>query len=192
VDAAAKDFGMPMGPLRLIDEVAIDVSSHAGEALHQALGERLAPSPALVALGQSGRLGRKGGRGFYLYEGGKEKEVDETVYADLAGAVPEERVGMDAEEIRSRLVMQMINEAARVLEDGIVGTASELDLAMVMGTGFPPFRGGLLRFADTVHPRGVLDRIRVLHEEHGVRFTPAPLLEELARTDRGFYEAFGG
>ena len=193
VDRAARDFGMPMGPLRLVDEVGIDVSSHAGAAMHQALGERLAPSPALVALSASGRLGRKGGRGFYRFEKGKEKGVDESVYADLAGVVPATRGGrIHAEQIQRRLLVQMINEAARLLADGIVRSASALDLAIIMGTGFPPFRGGLLRFADTLHPRGVLDRTLELQDKHGARFAPAPLLEELARDNMTFYEAFGG
>ena len=85
----------------------------------------------------------------------------------------------------------MVNEAARVLEDGIVSTARDVDLAMIMGTGFPPFRGGLLRFADTLHPRGVLDRLRTLEEDHGARFSPAPTIERLAAADETFYEAFG-
>ena len=193
VDRAARDFGMPMGPLRLIDEVGIDVSTHAGTSMAQALGDRLAPAPALVALGGSARLGKKGGKGFYLYEKGKEKGVDESVYADLGAAVPAERRGrVDLQEIRRRLVIQMINEAARILADGIVKSAADLDLAMIMGTGFPPFRGGLLRFADTLHPRGVLDRTLALREKHGARFTPAPLLEELARDNFTFYDAFRG
>ena len=191
VDRAAREFGMPMGPLRLVDEVGIDVSSHAGMAMYEALGQRLAPAPALQALGASGRRGRKGGLGFYVYEKGKEKGVDPGVYGVLGGAVPTERGGrVDAEVIQRRLVIQMINEAARILADGIVRSAAELDLAMIMGTGFPPFRGGLLRFADTLHARGVLDRLHALHEVHGERFAPAPLLEELARTDRTFYAAF--
>jgi 3-hydroxyacyl-CoA dehydrogenase/enoyl-CoA hydratase/3-hydroxybutyryl-CoA epimerase len=192
VDKAAKAFGMPMGPLRLIDEVGIDVSTHAGTSMAEALGPRLDPAPALVALGGSGRLGRKGDLGFYRYEKGKEEGVDEGAYAALGGSVPTERPGMDEQEIRRRLVTQMINEAARVLQDGIVRTAAELDLAMIMGTGFPPFRGGLLRFADTLHPRAVLDWMRTLHDAHGGRFAPAPVLEELAHADRRFYDAFGG
>ncbi|HKJ03283.1 MAG TPA: 3-hydroxyacyl-CoA dehydrogenase NAD-binding domain-containing protein [Longimicrobiales bacterium] len=191
VDHAALDFGMPMGPLRLVDEVGIDVSNHAGTSLHEALGDRLAPAPALVALGASGRLGRKGGLGFYVYDAGKDKGVDPEVYGVLGAAVPAERGGSVAPEvIRRRLVIQMINEAARVLADGIVASAEELDLAMIMGTGFPPFRGGLLRFADTLHARGVLDRLRTLHGIHGERFAPARLLEELASSDRTFYAAF--
>lgn len=199
VDGAARAFGMPMGPLRLIDEVGIDVSAHAGASMARALGERLAPSPALEALGTSGRLGRKGHRGFYLYpqgnkgRGGKKERVDASVYTDLGIAGSPRRGGpVGAEVIRRRLVIPMMNEAARVLADGIVATAGELDLAMIMGTGFPPFRGGLLRFADILHPRGVLDRTRELHDTHGSRFAPAPLLEELARDNFTFYEAFGG
>ena len=192
VDKAAKAFGMPMGPLRLIDEVGIDVSTHAGASMAEALGPRLDPAPALVALAGSGRLGRKGKLGFYRYEKGKKEGVDEGAYAALGGSVPTERPGMDEKEIRRRLVTQMINEAARVLQDGIVRTAAELDLAMIMGTGFPPFRGGLLRFADTLHPRAVLDWMRTLHDAHGDRFAPAPVLEELAHADRRFYDAFGG
>ena len=192
VDSAAVDFGMPMGPLRLVDEVGVDVSHHAGASLHDALGERLAPSPVLTALFQSGRPGKKGGVGFYRYEDGREKGVDETVWEDLGGAVPRERTGVGRDEIRRRLVIQMMNEAARCLEEGIVEAAWQVDLALIMGTGFPPFRGGLLRYADTLHPRGILDRTRALHEEFGTRFTPAPLLTELAREDRTFYDAFGG
>jgi 3-hydroxyacyl-CoA dehydrogenase/enoyl-CoA hydratase/3-hydroxybutyryl-CoA epimerase len=192
IDGGAKAFGMPMGPLRLIDEVGIDVSTHAGTSLREALGERLTPAPALVALAVSGRPGRKGGRGFYVYEKGKERRVDEGVYADLGPSVPATRGGVDAQRVRRRLVGQMINEAAWLLEEGVVTRARDVDLAMIMGTGFPPFRGGLLRFADSLHPRGVLDRIQALHEQYGARFAPAPLIEELARTDRLFYDAFGG
>ena len=190
IDAQAKHFGMPMGPLRLIDEVGIDISAHAGAALHKGLGDRLAPSPALVALGKTERLGRKGGRGFYLYEKGRQKQVDESVYAELGASVPNERHKLGDRDIRARLVVQMINEAARALEEGIVRTAADVDLAMIMGTGFPPFRGGLLRFADSLHPKGVLDRARELEQAHGERFAPADLLVELANSDRTFYEAF--
>jgi len=170
--------------------VGIDISGHAGASLHRGLGERLAPSPALVALGASGRLGKKGGRGFYRYEGGKERGVDEGVYADLGPTVGARR-SMDAERIESRLVMQMINEAARTLEDGIVASAEDLDLAMIMGTGFPPFRGGLLRYADTMRPADLLEEAQRLRDSCGDRFEPAPLLETLAKENRGFYETFG-
>ncbi|MDA0329317.1 MAG: 3-hydroxyacyl-CoA dehydrogenase NAD-binding domain-containing protein [Gemmatimonadetes bacterium] len=189
IDRVARVFGMPMGPLRLIDEVGIDVSGHAGASLHKGLGARLAPAPALLALAQTGRLGRKGGVGFYTYEKGREKGIDPSIYTAL-GAVLQPLRPFTDKEIRHRLIVAMINEAARVLEDGIVGSARDVDLAMIMGTGFPPFRGGLLRFADTLHPRGLLDIVRVLHQAHGDRFEPAPVLERLATKDEAFYRAF--
>ena len=192
IDGAAKNFGMPMGPLRLVDEVGIDISRHAGQSLYEALGERLAPSPPLVALADSGRLGKKGGLGFYRYDGGKKKGVDPDIYAVLAPTVPDDRITIETREIRSRLVLAMVNEAARALEAGIVTRASDVDLAMIMGTGFPPFRGGLLRFADTIHARTVLARLEDLEKRHGPRFAPAALMRRLAREDRGFYESFAG
>ena len=190
IDRVAKRFGLPMGPLRLIDEIGIDVSRHAGSSLHEALGDRMTPSPVLVALGETDRLGRKGGRGFYLYEKGVKKGVDETVYEAVGLAGPSESQPVSERNIRSRLLGQMINEAARILEDGIVTRASDVDLAMIMGTGFPPFRGGLLKFADTIHPKALLDRLRELERDCGVRFSAAPLLRDLAAADRGFYDSF--
>ncbi|MDX1492627.1 MAG: 3-hydroxyacyl-CoA dehydrogenase NAD-binding domain-containing protein [Longimicrobiales bacterium] len=196
IDKVATEFGMPMGPLRLVDEVGIDVSGHAGEALHQALGDRLTPAPVLRELGDTDRLGKKGGRGFYRYEKGKEQGVDDSVYSELPSASPGKGPGDLSEEdrstIRRRLLLAMINEAARILDDAIVATAQDVDLAMIMGTGFPPFRGGLLRFADTLHTRGILHRLEELHQEHGARFAPAPALERMAERDQTFYDAYPG
>jgi 3-hydroxyacyl-CoA dehydrogenase/enoyl-CoA hydratase/3-hydroxybutyryl-CoA epimerase len=189
IDHAAKAFGMPMGPLRLIDEIGIDVSRHAGAALHEALGERLAPSPVLLALGNTKRLGRKGGAGFYLYEKGEEKRIDETVYAELGSVVPAPKDISDA-EIVNRLVLAMVNEAARVLEEGVTGSASAVDVAMIMGTGFPPFRGGLLRYADSLQPQAVLYDLKELQQAHGDRFEPAASIVELADSNGRFYRAY--
>jgi 3-hydroxyacyl-CoA dehydrogenase/enoyl-CoA hydratase/3-hydroxybutyryl-CoA epimerase len=191
IDRVAEEFGMPMGPLRLIDEIGFDVSAHAGASLHEALGARLAPSPVLLALGGTDRLGRKGGAGFYRYERGKQKGVDESIYSELGNAIPE-RSRVPETTIRDRLLIAMINEAARVLDDGVAATAEDVDLAMIMGTGFPPFRGGLLRFADTLHPRALLDSVRAQRAAHGERFAPAPVIERLAAEDRTFYAAFPG
>jgi 3-hydroxyacyl-CoA dehydrogenase len=113
------------------------------------------------------------------------------VYEDLQLDVPTPDT-LPQEDIRRRLVLVMMNEAARILEDGIVDRAADVDLGMIMGTGFPPFRGGLLRFADDQHPRSVLERLWEMEGKYGMRFTPAPLLVELARDNRGFYDAFGG
>lgn len=190
IDRAAKAFGMPMGPLRLIDEVGIDIARHAGSALFEGLGERMRPSPVLEAVAASGRLGRKGGVGFYAYEGDREKGVDPEIYGALGSSVPGERRPHEDGEITARLVLTMVNEAARILEDGIVRRAGDVDLGMIMGTGFPPFRGGLLRHADRLHPRAIVDRLQELAGRIGPRFEPAPLLVELAREDRTFYAAF--
>jgi len=191
VDGAARAFGMPMGPVRLLDEVGIDVARHAGETLHRAFGERMAPSPILERLAETDRLGKKNGRGFYLYQDGREGKVDESVYDDMHLPVPDGGP-VPLEDIRLRLVLVMINEAARILGDGIVREAGEVDVGMIMGTGFPPFRGGLLRFADEQHPRALLERLREMEERVGPRFAPAPVLVELARENRLFYDAFPG
>ena len=189
IDRVAKRFGMPMGPLRLVDEVGIDVSSHAGASLHGALGERLTPAPALLELGRTGRLGKKGGLGFYRVrgrqgQGRRRLDLRGAAVGSHAQAPRRSRVSSPGRTasglVRRRLVLAMINEAARILGDGIAASAADVDLAMIMGTGFPPFRGGLLRFADTLHPRGLVDRLEQLAEVHGERFTPAPTLVRLA------------
>jgi 3-hydroxyacyl-CoA dehydrogenase/enoyl-CoA hydratase/3-hydroxybutyryl-CoA epimerase len=190
VDAVARDFGMPMGPLRLVDEIGIDIVGHAGDTLHAALGERLAPSAPLAALARSGRLGRKGGVGVYRYDGERVNGVDPGAYDAMNLDVPVPGKGPPRDEMRDRLVLAMVNEAARALADGVAASAADVDLAMIMGTGFPPFRGGLLRLADERHPRWVAERLAQLERGGAVRFAPAPLLLELARADRGFYDAF--
>ena len=190
LDRIWTDFGMPMGPCRLIDEVGMDIARHAGDALARAFGERMAPSASLVALGESGRLGRKGGKGFYLYEGGKKKGFDSTVYADMGQ--PSRRVSPDPARACDRIVLAMVNEAARILEDGIVGSAADVDLGMVMGTGFPPFRGGLLRYADDRGLGEVLGVVEGFSSEVGSRFQPSALLVELAQSGQTFHDAFPG
>lgn len=189
IDRAATRFGMPMGPVRLLDEVGLDIARHAGAALHAAFGGRMAPSPVLGRVDDPERLGRKTGLGFYRYDGDKEAGVDPAIY-DVIGTQPSEAAAIDEADITARLVLAMVNEAARILDDDIVATAADVDLGMIMGTGFPPFRGGLLRYADSLHPRTVAARLEELHAQHGVRFAPAPLLSRLAKEDREFYQAF--
>jgi 3-hydroxyacyl-CoA dehydrogenase/enoyl-CoA hydratase/3-hydroxybutyryl-CoA epimerase len=191
IDGAMTGFGMPMGPLRLVDEVGLDIVHHAGASLHAAFGERLAPASALAAIAASGRLGKKGGVGFYTHPKGDAKAaVDPTAYA-ASGVAP--RPGAPpSEEIRDRLVLAMVNEAARTLADGIASSAADVDLAMIMGTGFPPFRGGLLRYADELGARTLVGRLEGYEAKLGVRFTPAPLLRDLASGGKTFYGAFPG
>ncbi len=188
VDRALTGFGMPMGPFRLLDEVGLDVAGHVAKLLHDAFGERMVPPPPLAALPGTGRLGRKGGLGFYRYENGKEKEPDAGIYDELGDAVPRRRKQMAPELIRDRCILVMVNEAARILDEGIVDRPGDVDLAMITGTGFPPFRGGLLRYADSAGLATVLRRLDAFRNRHGERFAPAPLLVERARARRGFYD----
>lgn len=189
VDATLVEFGMPMGPFRLLDEVGLDVARHAASTLHEAFGERMTPSPMMGALAASERLGRKGGRGFYAYEDGKAAGVDEDVYAELGvRGAPGGGAAASAAEIVDRCVLPMVDEAARILDEGIARDAGDVDLALITGTGFPPFRGGLLRWADARGPAAIVERLGELAAAHGARFQPGEQLRRLAAGGGGFYE----
>jgi 3-hydroxyacyl-CoA dehydrogenase / enoyl-CoA hydratase / 3-hydroxybutyryl-CoA epimerase len=185
VDRVLRRFGMPMGPLRLLDEVGLDVAGHAGAVMHGAFGERLTPPAAITGLAGTGLLGRKGSRGFYVYEQDRERGENSAIYAMLG--LPDRRKPVDEEDVLDRTLLAMVNEAARALADGIVDDAGAVDLAMITGTGFPPFRGGLLRWADTLGMQAVLQRLERLEARHGARFEPAALVRERAAAGRGFY-----
>ena len=187
IDGVLEEFGMPMGPLRLLDEVGFDIADHAGREMGAAFGDRLAPSDVMERLIESGRLGKKNGRGFYLYRDGKATGVDGGV-ASLARSGTGGSSGSSPadEEILRRCLYPMVNEAAYALEDGVVASADMVDLAMIMGTGFPPFRGGLLRWADDTGLAEIRDRLSAFAAALGPRFTPAPLLVRLADEHRTF------
>ena len=180
LDRALVDFGFPVGPITLLDEVGIDVGDKVGKILHEAFGDRMAPPAALHDVVAAGRLGRKNGKGFYTY-GGKEKRVDATVYDLLPGGRARKRI--PAAEIQERVVLQMVNEAVRCLGEGILRSARDGDVGAVFGLGFPPFRGGPFRWADTVGTRTLLGKLERLRERHGERFAPAPLLAERGGAD---------
>ena len=186
VDRAMLEFGMPMGPFRLLDEVGFDVARHAAHTMASAFGERMQPAAPMIALEKSERLGKKNERGFYTYENGKEKQRDDSIYAELG--LPA-RTEMDRTLIQDRAVLVMVNEAARVLEDGIVRSAGDVDLGMITGTGFPPFRGGLLRYADRRGLQAIVARLEHFQQQYGPRFEPAPLLRSKAAAGETFYPA---
>ncbi len=185
IDRALVAFGMPMGPLRLLDEVGLDVAHHVSGILYEAFGERMAPAPALTRLPETKRLGRKGGLGFYRYEGGREKEPDATILPALGLSEP--RRELAAETIQERCLLVMVNEAARVLAEGSVAGAGDVDLGLITGTGFPPFRGGLLRWADSLGMDPVLQKLEHYQAQLGPRFTPAPLIRLRASAGTSFY-----
>ena len=187
IDRALLEFGLPMGPLRLIDEIGFDVAVHAGTTLQAAFGERMLVPPALAALPGTRLAGRKGGRGFYRYVGDREAGVNEEIRVALS-PVPREGRSLEAGVIRDRSLLAMVNEAARVLEDGVASSAGDIDLAMITGTGFPPFRGGLLRWADTIGIGVVLQRLERLAASGGARFQPAPLIRRFAADSRAFFD----
>lgn len=187
IDDAMLDFGMPMGPMALLDEVGIDVGAKAGAVLNKAFGDRMKASKSIEILLADGRLGKKNGKGVYVYENGKRKDPDASVYKLLGLAnthAVEAKVAVD------RMVYIMVNEAARILDEKIVATAGELDLAMIMGTGFPPFRGGLLRYADTIGAAAIVARLEELEKKYGSRFTPSEALRRLAAGNAKFYDTY--
>jgi 3-hydroxyacyl-CoA dehydrogenase/enoyl-CoA hydratase/3-hydroxybutyryl-CoA epimerase len=186
IDRVLLKFGMPMGPMELIDEVGIDVGEKVSHILHEAFGARMLPAPINAKATSAGRLGKKNGKGLYLYEGPKKtKQEDPKVY-ELLGITPTQGAVAE-EEILERCILPMINEAARCLEEGIVPSASEVDLGMIMGTGFPPFRGGLLRYADSLGSRTIVDRLRKYEARFGARYEPSKAILARAENDQKFY-----
>jgi len=185
LDAALVAYGYPVGPITLLDEVGIDVGAKVSKILHAGYGDRMKPPEALEAVVASGRLGRKNGRGFYTYGEGKKKVVDESVYALLPGG--KARRKLDRGEVAERLVLALVNEAARALGDGVIRTPRDGDIGAVFGIGFPPFRGGPFRLVDAMGAAVVVEKLERLRQLHGDRFTPAPLLLEKAKGGGTFY-----
>lgn len=183
VDAAMRRFGMPMGPFEVVDEVGLDVAHKVAAVLSRAFPDHMAPTPALEKLIAAGRLGRKSGLGFYRHRGRK-RDVDPTVPALLGLA--RHRTAPSPEVLSERMVLTMVNEAARCLEENVAKDAGTVDLAMIFGTGFPPFRGGVLRYADTLGLPKVEARLTALRAAKGERFAPARLLTKLAAAGETF------
>ncbi|MFL5321456.1 MAG: fatty acid oxidation complex subunit alpha FadJ [Myxococcaceae bacterium] len=187
LDKSLVEFGFPVGPITLLDEVGIDVAEKAGKILYEAFGERMAPPPAMSKLIDDGRLGRKAKKGFYKYESGKKKEVDETVYALMPGG--KDRKKLDRAEMAERVSLQMVNEAIRCLGEDILRSPRDGDIGAIFGLGFPPFLGGPFRYADSIGAARLLERIEHYHQKFGKRFEPAPLLRDMAKTGKSFYSA---
>jgi 3-hydroxyacyl-CoA dehydrogenase/enoyl-CoA hydratase/3-hydroxybutyryl-CoA epimerase len=180
LDRAMRRFGMPMGPFQVVDEVGLDVARKVAGVLSEAFPDRMTPSASLDKLIAAGSLGRKNGRGFYLYQGRKPKP--DSRLAERLG-LARERKAQNPDGLVERMVLAMVNEAARCMEEGVAADAGDIDLAMIFGTGFPPFRGGPLRYADSLGLPHVIARLNAHRAERGERFAPAKVLTRLA--DRG-------
>ncbi|HET9426391.1 MAG TPA: fatty acid oxidation complex subunit alpha FadJ [Gemmatimonadaceae bacterium] len=185
VDKALVDFGFPVGPITLLDEVGIDIGGHVGRVLAEAFGARMAPSDSLRRVVEAGRTGRKGRSGFYKYnEAGEKGDVDESIYAVIGRS---HRADIPAAEIAERCVFAMVNEAVMCLEEGILRSPLDGDIGAVFGLGFPPFRGGPFRYIDSVGADTIVTRLEDLHSRFSNRFSPAQLLVEYARARKRFY-----
>jgi len=182
IDRALKGWGWPVGPIALLDEVGIDVAAHAAEVMREAFGERMEPPAMFHRLIEDGRTGRKGRKGFYTYDGGP-KKVDESVYKLIdwqPGSVPRE-------EIIERCWFQMLNETAHCIQEGIIENPNDIDIGVIFGFGFPPFRGGLLHEADRVGVGAIVDKLDAYAEKYGERLRPAQLLRDMAKAGEKFH-----
>ncbi len=181
IDRALRDFGMPMGPLELLDEIGLDVARKVAHVLRDAFGERMPAATLIDRLVAAGELGRKSEMGFYNYEDGKRKGVN----SEIESSNPAEGA-LTPTQIVDRLVDAMVNEAALALEERIVSRPEEVDLAMVFGTGFPPFRGGLLRYADAAGIGAIVERI-ARRQQEGAPSGPSGKLQQMALSGGKFY-----
>lgn len=197
IDNALLDFGFPVGPITLVDEVGLDVGSKAGKIMYDAFGERFAPPSSMQAVVAAGRFGRKAKKGFYLYdEEGKKGEVDQGVYALLAPGARETtstanqalaRAQIPAAEIQQRTILPMLNEAARCLWEGVIRSPRDGDIGAVFGIGFPPFRGGPFRYIDSIGAAEVVRQLEELNDRFPGRFEPSELLVTMARRGERFH-----
>ncbi len=186
IDKIMTDFGMPMGPFTLTDEVGLDVGSKVLHILERGLGERFKPVDIFEKTYAQGFLGKKTGKGFYLHQ--KKHIPNPAVAGAPNGAKTNDEIRSNNEEALQRMVYLMINEAARCLEEKIVDEPGAIDIGMIFGAGFPAFRGGLLRYADTIGIPQIIVDLKLLQEKFQTkRFEPASYLLKLQSEKRGFY-----
>lgn len=196
IEKAALSFGMPMGPFALLDEVGLDIATHVIKTLHEGLGERMAPPLVMPEIDQLKLLGRKGKKGIYLYnEKGerafvKEKKKKRFLFnPDVEAIMTKHSKGLKKTqgEIQDRLFLAMAAEATRCLEEKVVSSPSQLDLAMIFGIGFPPFVGGVCRYMDAIGVGLTYQKLSYLAQVAGPNYEPCKLLEEMATQRKSFY-----
>jgi 3-hydroxyacyl-CoA dehydrogenase len=190
VDAAFLDFGMPMGPATLADLTGIDIGYHVGKTYEKRLGDRYKMHPLTELVYQTGCYGRKTGAGYFDYSGDQPVPNPKVVkvvedYLKENNVAPKE---MSNQEIMEAMMALAINEAALMMEEGICDRPQDMDLAMIYGTGFPPYRGGILRYADKWGVKNVYDKLVDLEAQYGPRFAPAAKVKEMAESGQSFYQ----
>ena len=186
IDKASRNFGMPMGPITLFDVVGLDTAFYAGRVMYDAFPDRIMVSPVLPVLIKAGRLGQKSGAGFFKYAPGKDRGEADPALAKILTPMIRGQQKFSQEQITARLFLPMLLEATRLLDDKIVRDVRDVDLGLIFGLGFPPFKGGLLFWADTLGAAKILEMLKPL-EGQGERWKPTPMLEEMARTGKKFY-----
>jgi 3-hydroxyacyl-CoA dehydrogenase/enoyl-CoA hydratase/3-hydroxybutyryl-CoA epimerase len=187
IDRVMRRFGMPMGPLELLDQVGLDIAAHVAGAIKELFAGRLTPHPALERMCQHGWLGQKAGRGFYRYLGKKkvvDREAMEELRRELGASTSQHAVHEHAQD---RMVCLMVNEAALAVAQGLGEHPEDIDLAMVLGTGWAPHRGGPLRYADDRGITDIVNTLESLARTHGPRFAPCDELRRRVESRRAFY-----
>jgi 3-hydroxyacyl-CoA dehydrogenase/enoyl-CoA hydratase/3-hydroxybutyryl-CoA epimerase len=185
LDRALVNWGFPVGPITLLDEVGIDVGNKVAGIMEKAFGDRVKAPGSMTKLLDDDRKGRKNSRGFYTYQFGKKAGVDPSVYKTL-GITVDDKAGGTEEELALRLVLQMVNEAAYCLEEGILHNPRDGDVGAIFGLGFPPYTGGPFFWCDTVGVDNVVKHLEEHAEKYGPRFKPAQILIDYAKQGKKF------
>jgi 3-hydroxyacyl-CoA dehydrogenase len=191
LEEAMLDFGMPMGPATLADLTGIDINFHVGKTFEKRLGERYKIHPLTEVIYKTGCYGRKTGAGYMDYSVDPpvpNKKVVDAVqkYLKDNGITPKE---MPKQDIIDAMLALGINEAALMIEEAICDRPKDMDLAMIYGTGFPPYRGGILKYADSWGIKNVYEKLIELEKKYGLRFKPADLIKEMAEKGKTFYNS---
>ena len=191
IEKAMKDFGMPMGPAQLSDLTGIDINYRVNKTFEKRLGDRYKVHPLTERIYQTGCYGRKTGAGYMDYSGDRHvpnKKVVDAIQSYLTekGVSPKQ---ITDQEIVDAMLALGINEAALMMEEGVCDRPQDMDLAMIYGTGFPPYRGGILRYADKWGIANVYNKLVDCEKQYGLRFQPAKLLKDMTESGKAFYEA---
>ena len=190
LDKAIYDFGMPMGPFQMSDLAGLDISWRVRKSKAATHPAHLRYSPIADRICEMGRLGQKTGAGWYRYEDGSRAPIPDPIIETLIVSVSEElgitRRPVSDDEIIPRCLYPLVNEGAKILEEGLAQRPSDIDVIWIYGYGFPRYRGGPMFWADLVGPGKIYETMKRLHDEHGDWLKPSSLLGELARDNRGF------